>query len=159
EWNITYYFRAQTSGAGFDAVGVPDSSDAELHHFTVSSTTTGAASVGRYNWQAWAVNIADNTIKRIVRQGRVEVLKGLNSLATSAQYDNRSDARKTLDAIDALMANKATIDQQEYMIAAGGSQRMLKRIPITELLQLRKYYAALVRSEQGNKLRTIKLQL
>jgi hypothetical protein len=55
--------------------------------------------------------------------------------------DLRSQAAQTLEAISALLAGRASMDQQSYRIG----DRELARIPIPELLQLREYYKAEVR--------------
>jgi hypothetical protein len=155
EWTVTYYFRG--AGPGFDAVGTPDEADELDHAFTVPSTTSDDTSAGRYNFQAWAVK---DTEKHLVDQGETEVLPSLAALAVGTNYDGRSTEKRILDAIDAIMAGKATLDQQEYMIGAAGAQRMLRRIEPTQLLELRKYYAGLVRAQrrQGKPFRTIRIE-
>ena len=51
-------------------------------------------------------------------------------------FDTRTHAKKVLDAIEAVIENRATLDQQMYMI--GG--RQLVRNSISELLRLRTIY-------------------
>lgn len=53
-------------------------------------------------------------------------------------------AKQILDAIDAMLLGKATLDQQEYQIG----DRQLRRIPIPDLLTLRETYARLYSQEQ-----------
>jgi hypothetical protein len=158
EWTVTYYFRG--AGTGFDVAGTANPLDALGYAFTIPSTTTDDASAGRYYFQAWADDGAGE--KHLVDQGETELLPSLVDLAVETNYDGRSQAKKILDAIDAMMIGKATTDQQEYMIGAAGAQRMLRRIEPTQLLELRKYYASLVaaenRSRRGRSFRTIKIQ-
>ena len=152
EWTVTYYFRG--AGNGFDVVGTADDLD---HTFTVPSTTSDDTSPGRYYFQAWAVK---DTEKHLVDQGETDVLPSLSALTTGTSYDGRTPEKRILDAIDAIMAGKATTDQQEYMIGAAGAQRMLKRIEPTQLLELRKYYAGIVRAQhrKGKSFKTIRIE-
>lgn len=150
EWTVTYYFRG--AGTGIDVAGTADGT---THVFTVAATTTANMAAGRYDYQAVAVN---GTEKHIVDEGLVTVRPSLAALTTGTTYDGRSTAKKILDAIDALMQGKAALDQQKYLIATGvpgfTSQREAERIQPTELLELRKYYAALVVAENRNKKKT-----
>jgi hypothetical protein len=155
EWTVTYYFRG--AGPGFDIAGTPDSIAGTTHVFTITDTQTAAMVAGRYRYQAIAVKGSE---KAFVDEGRVLAKVSLAAINVATTYDDRSTAKKIIDAIDALMSGKAAIDQQEYMIGSAGSQRMLKRIPIPELLELRKYYARIARREngQGKDFRTILAQ-
>jgi hypothetical protein len=65
-------------------------------------------------------------------------------LAISGEYDGRSDNQKALDAIEAVLARRATLDQQRYTI----NNRELWRTPIIELIKLRSFYAAAVAREK-----------
>lgn len=146
EWTVTYYFRG--AGAGLDAAGTPDGT---AHIFTLAASATANLTAGRYDYQAVAVNGSE---KHLVDEGIVTVKASLAALTTATTYDGRSTAKKILDAIDALMQGKAALDQQKYLIATGvpgfTSQREAERIQPTELLELRKYYAALVVAENRN---------
>jgi len=50
-----------------------------------------------------------------------------------------------LDAIEAVIENRATLDQESYQI--GG--RSLKRMPIADLMRLRQLYRAEVAGEEA----------
>ena len=75
--------------------------------------------------------------------GSFAVQKNLTALPAGVAYEARSHARKTFEAIQAVMENRATVDQQEYQIAG----RMLKRFPIGDLIALYDKYAAQVKAE------------
>jgi hypothetical protein len=62
-----------------------------------------------------------------------------------AGQDPRSHARKTLDAIEAVVEGRATKDQQAYTI--GG--RSLQRMPIKDLMYFRGVYRAEVYAEES----------
>ncbi|MEP6743827.1 MAG: hypothetical protein ABJB61_15125 [bacterium] len=142
-WTVTYYIRGQ-NGPGVDVVGTPSDLDGTIHVFTVSASASANLIAGRYDFQALAVKGSE---KYRVDEGDAKAVASLAAVISSSSYDGRSPAKKILDAIDALMAGKATVDQQEYMIGAGGSQRMLKKIDPVALLEIRKYYARIVRRE------------
>jgi hypothetical protein len=158
EWTVTYYFRG--AGPGFNVAGTADGT---THVFTVAAATSATMVAGRYDYQAFAVKDDE---KHLVDEGSTTAKASLALLNTTETYDGRSPAKKILDAIDALMQGKATLDQQSYLIATGvpgfTSQRQAERIPPSELLELRKYYAGLVRSENrrqsGRSFRTIYIQ-
>ena len=56
-----------------------------------------------------------------------------------------TENQRILDAIDAALLNRATTDQQGYMIGT----RRLDRIPIPDLLKLRSQFITAVRGENG----------
>jgi hypothetical protein len=76
-----------------------------------------------------------------VATGKITVLASF----ASATLDNRSQAQRTLDSINATIEGRASIDQQKIEI--GG--RLLWRTPIPELLVLRDRYAAMVNNEKA----------
>jgi len=69
--------------------------------------------------------------------------------------DQRSHPRKVLEAIEAVLENRATMDQESYQIAG----RALSRTPITDLLLLRDKYREEVRYEAGGGDRHIRARL
>jgi hypothetical protein len=135
-WTLKYYFRG--AGAGFDVTATADGDDFSV---TVSATTTAAMTAGAYYWQA---EISLSSEKHIVDSGQATVKPALAAVASNVVFDGRSRVKKTLDAIDAMLDGKATLDQQEYMIG----NRSLKRIPIPDLIALRTHYAQMVSRER-----------
>ncbi len=141
EWTVTYYVRGP--GVGFDIAGTADGT---THVFTVPTGTSDDITVaGLYHFQAWAVKGSE---KHLADSGTTKAIASLATITpATTTYDGRSEAKKILDAIDALMLGKASIDQQSYTIGTAGSTRTLSRIEPSELLELRKYYAAIVARE------------
>ncbi|HEX8773264.1 MAG TPA: hypothetical protein VF735_06625 [Pyrinomonadaceae bacterium] len=139
EWTLSYYVRG--AGKGFD---VAATASGDTHEVTVAASVTAEMSAGAYYWQAW---VAKDSEKHLVDQGAVLVKQGFVGVAVATTVDARSTVKKILDAIDAMMLGKATLDQQEYMIQSGTGARQLKRIPISELLTLRATYAQLYAGE------------
>lgn len=141
-WILSYHLR------GTEALDVT-ATDNEDGAFLVSLTaetsgdTPTPLTPGQFFVQAYVTNIADPTIKHLVDSTRVNVIADLSS-ETLETFDGRSQAEVMLAAIDAMLAGKATRDQMGYTIG----QRTLTRIPIPDLIELRKHYLSIVESEQ-----------
>lgn len=134
-WVLTYRFK--NAAGGFE---IAASADGDNHAVTVAAATTSGYTAGVYDWAAQAVS---GTTKHTVDTGRLTVLANLFAGTATAASDQRTHAQTVLDAVEALLENRATLDQQEYQI--GG--RMLKRMPITDLLKLRNFYKSEVANE------------
>ena len=66
-------------------------------------------------------------------------------MATASEgFDGRTPAQIALEAIEAVLAKRATMDQERYRI----NNRELYRTPIAELIRLRNLYREEVRREQ-----------
>lgn len=134
-WVLSYAFRGP--GPGFD-VGAID--DGQVYRVVVTSATTGALVPGLFYWQA-TVTLGSEV--HIVREGQTLVKPGIASVDIDDTLDQRSQAKKILDAIDSMMMGKIPSDVDEYTIGT----RQLRHIPVRELIDLRKYYAQLYSSE------------
>jgi hypothetical protein len=144
EWTLSYHLRG---GAAQDVTATATEDkryEVELTAATGSGPSTPLP-VGRYYWQAKVTNIADTDIKKVIDSGHIEVLADLESIDEA--YDGRSKAEVMVDAIDAVLAKKATRDQQSFTIG----QRTLTRIPPKELIEWRQYYAGIVRADAMKK--------
>jgi len=132
-WALNYYFRGAGTG-----LRVEGTADGDSFLIFVSASSTAAFTAGTYYYQGF---ISLETEKILVDSGEVKVLPTLTDEYET--FDGRSQYKIALDAIDALIAGKATLDQQEYTIG----NRQLKRYPIPDLILLRDKYAALYASE------------
>ena len=113
---------------------------------TIPAVTTATFLPGLYDWVLIRLSddetftVESGTLSAIVRA----------DLRTNQE---KSHARKTLEAIEAVLEDRATLTQQSYSI----KDRSLSRHSLAELLELRKYYKELVLREQGkNRPRQIK---
>jgi hypothetical protein len=142
-WTLQYRFRGV--GTGFNVTATADGDDFAAG---VTTTQTAAMSKGKYEWQAWATNIADTTVIRKIDEGTLIVELGFTSGSTGT-VELRSVAKQTLDAIDAalLVAGASTTIEYEITTPAGTHREKKSR---TEVLELRKYYARIVASEDQN---------
>jgi hypothetical protein len=133
-WTLTYYFKNAAANFTFAAA-------ANGSFFRVSRTPaqTAALSAGSYDWIAV---VSDGTAKHEVDRGRIELLPDYTA---AANLDDRSHARRVLEAIEAVIEGRASKDQQEYTI----NGRSLKLTPIPDLLVLKDRYAADVAKEDA----------
>ena len=136
-WVLKYRLAPRAAGTAIDLTSVASGDD---HRVTVLAATTLSWAVGEYGWTAFVEKAAE---RYTVDRGELTIRAASTTLA--AGVDTRSQARVALDAIDAVMANRATMDQQEYSIAG----RSLKRMSVDELLKLRAFYADQVAKEKG----------
>jgi hypothetical protein len=109
----------------------------------VPAATTAAWVPAKYFWVAYVTGSGANAGQRFkVAEGAIEIKP--NPAAADATTDYRSDAKKNLDAIDAVLANRITSDVQSYKI----NGRELVKMRHTDLLQLRGYYFQRYKAER-----------
>lgn len=97
----------------------------------VSNTTSYTA--GEYNWVSYITRSSDSARIKL-SEGFTEIQENYATTTSSV----RSHAKKVLDAIEAVIENRATMDQSSMSIAG----RSLSRLTIDELLQFRDRYKA-----------------
>lgn len=137
EWTLTYYFKSNVANGSFEIVATADGDDFSVD---VSPTVSSEYIPATYYWSAYVSKSGD---RKLASQGRVEVL--INPTDQTVPVDGRSHARRTLEAINAVIEKRATTDQQRYVFQAVG--RSVDRMPIKDLLEFRDYYAGLVADE------------
>jgi hypothetical protein len=120
-WVLSYVFI--NAAAKFSITATASGSDFAV---TVAAATTAAYAAGAYDWRA---QVSKSGEVYTVSTGRATV-KPAFSVAT---LDGRSQARTSLEAIEAMLQGRASSAVHEYEIAG----RRLKYIPVPELLQLR----------------------
>lgn len=106
--------------------------------FQAGGTTTASWAPGAY-W--WAVRATLGDDVQEIERGDILIRPDL--AAAGPGYDGRSENQIALDAIKAVLAKRATLDQERYRI----NNRELHRTPIADLIKLRTFYAAQVRRE------------
>lgn len=132
-WTLTYYFKS--AAANFSVAATADGTN---YAVTVAKATTAARTAGRYKWIA----VVDNgTERHQVDQGELIVQP---DFAASGNLDDRSHARKMLDAIEALLEGRATKDQQSMTIG----DVSITRMPLDQLLAARDKYRTEVATQR-----------
>lgn len=128
---------------GPGAYTITATEDGDEHVFEATPAATADWAHGEYSY---TVRASDGTDTFEVESGRVPIRPDLAS--AGAGYDGRSHARKALDAIEAVINKRASLDQERYRI----NNRELYRTPLAELVKFRAQYRAEVQREE-NKLR------
>lgn len=135
-WVLTYKF---LNAAG--KIEITASASGADHAVNVAAATSANWAAGTYNWQAYVTKAASSERYK-VDEGTLIVHANFAALNT---YDSRSHNKKVLDAINAVIENRATLDQESYSIMG----RALKRTPMEDLLKLKDKYQALYNAEQN----------
>jgi hypothetical protein len=130
---LTYEFHKDSGGGGSHQFEITATEADSTYFIEVASSTTASYTDGDYIWNAYITRSADSERIRI-DTGRSTVV--LNLANTNA--DLRSHAKKVLDNIEAVLENRASIDQSSFSIAG----RSLSRMSIDELLTFRDRYHA-----------------
>lgn len=139
-WTLTYYIRFNRNNHGATAVGTTYGQGWE---FTLSSVTTDAFHADDTGyWQAVASKAGE---KITLGSGQFAVDENLYYTGTPAAVDDRSQAQKDLEAVQAAIRTIVSGGVvQEYRIG----QRSLKKYDMTELLTLESRLKAEVVREQ-----------
>lgn len=136
DWMLAYIFR------GPSALTVTSQSDGPGWKTSITSAQSKALTPGLYYWQASVTN-GDQRIT--LGQGTTKVIADLAYAANPATYDGRSEAEKTLDAINAEINARATGGMaEEYTIG----NRSLKKTPMRDLIALQSRYKSIVTRER-----------
>lgn len=132
-WTLKY--RLINAAGKIDITAGANGSD---YLIDVPAVTSAAWMAGDYDWQSYVEKGAE---RYTVSVGRIVIAPNL--AAQPGGYDNRSYARKVLDAIEAALMGRASKSQLETEVAG----RRIKYIPFSDLLALRDKFRAEVRSE------------
>lgn len=108
-----------------------DDDNADDFKFSKAAADTALYAAGDYKWQVVATK---TTTRYTIAEGLITLTDNISG--RSALYDNRSHAKKVLDAIEATIEGRASQDQMNYQIAG----RSLSRTPLQDLMRLRVMY-------------------
>lgn len=125
EWALALHLRGPKS------INLEATAEGTAHVFGVLATETAMWVAGGY-WYTLRTTRDGDVVE--VERGQVQVLEDL--VAAGDGFDGRSKAQIALDAINAVLDKRATLDQERYRI----NNRELYRTPIDELLKLRSFY-------------------
>jgi len=120
--------------------------DGASHRFQRTASQSGTYKAGQYGFQTNAVKATEvYTLDGTYWSGEVTLFPNPADLTQGT--DTRSQDETALAAIDAVLANRATVDQQEYSIG----DRSLKRMTVDELIRLRAYFQSRVNQQRARK--------
>lgn len=134
DWAVTAHLR------GPSAINLTSDAEGSQHRFRATAANTSGWAAGSYWYTLRATDGADVVE---VESGQVQIIPDLASQPST--YDGRTQAQTALDAINAVLANRATLDQERYRI----NNRELYRTSIPDLLKLRAFYAEQVKREKS----------
>ena len=132
EYALEYRFTEDSTG-NTNAFNIAATEAESTYLVEIASAVTASLTAGDYQWAAFIIRSSDNQ-RVVIDQGRTEILPNLQN--TTA--DLRSHAKKVLDAIEAVLENRASQDQMSYSIAG----RSLSRMSIDDLMTFRNRYRA-----------------
>lgn len=133
---LTYSARLESAATEIEITASESGTD---YIVEVAAATTAAYTAGIYHWQAYITRTADSE-RVTVDSGTFEVKPNRDVAAT----DPRSHVKITLDAIEAVIENRATKDQESYSI----NGRSLSRTPLKDLVDMKETYAGLYAQEK-----------
>lgn len=134
EWTLNYALVKAGKAYTFSSTA-----SGQDHAVSVSSTTTATWQAGDYTLTAYVTK----TGSRVTLPGATRVTVKPNPLG--AAVDPRSQARRTLDAVSAVLEGRASSDVAAYTI----NGRSLTKMPIAELIALQSRYQRLVDREDA----------
>ncbi|MCH9835905.1 hypothetical protein K0U83_09595 [bacterium] len=139
EWTLVYTLINASS-----KITITASASSDTHAVSEPAATTAAWSAGFYTWTAQVTNITDALQKHTVLAGNLDILPDLTAAGTTT-YDGRSYAKITLDAIEAVIQNRASKDQMSYTI----HDRQLSRMSVDDLFKFRDQFRGEVANEDA----------
>ena len=101
--------------------------------YYIEESSTTSYTKGEYNWVEYITRTSDSARIKL-SEGFIEIQENYATTNSSV----RSHAKKVLDAIEAVIENRATMDQSSMSIAG----RSLSRLSIDELLLFKDRYKA-----------------
>ena len=125
---------------GPKSINVPATAEGDQFKIYASAGVTETWPPGNY-WYSLRVSRGDDVID--AAKGQLTITPDMADIADG--YDGRTENEIALAAIEAVIAKRATMDQERYRI----NNRELYRTSIGDLLKLRSHYIALVNLERG----------
>lgn len=146
-WTLSHVLRP-ASGSN-DAITLTATADGEDYLTTVSTTTSGGWEPGDYTVIAQVAKVGErHTLDAVALSGGRLTSNRITVLANPAEgeaFDDRSHARKTLDALNAMIEGRASMEQKSFTIR----ERAVELLSPDELIKWRTYYAGLVAAEEA----------
>ena len=133
-WAVALVLQELAGGAPVTVTATDTGADWLL---TVSSAVSAQLTPGRYRYIIAGTKDGDRST---ISDGQIDVLPD----PAAAAQDQRTPARRALDAIDAVLEGRAGSEDMKFTFADG---RALEKVPHADLLALRKHYARIVARE------------
>lgn len=133
DYTMTYHFSQDSGGGGTHHFTLSSTEADNNYYFEKPSSETTSLVAGDWKWQLYAIRTSDSQ--------RITIDYGITKFTLGeldTNNDLRTHAKKVLDAIEAVIEGRATIDQSSFSL--GG--RSLSRMSIDELMTFRDRYKA-----------------
>lgn len=137
-YDLTYTARLEGDGTKTFSISATESGTDYI--IEITQVTTAAYTPGVYHWQLYITRTSDSE-RLTLDKGTFEVIAD----RANATTDPRTQVKKTLDAINATLENRASKDQKSYTILG----RSLERTPIEDLLVLKDRYQQFYNQEKA----------
>lgn len=138
-WTLTYYLRANLPGGQINLTATASGQDFAID---VAPSESSTWTPGTYFWEGY---VSKSGSRYKIGEGTITLQPDFSAI--ELPFDGRTHARKTLDAINAVIEGRATTDVQRYVMQAVG--RSIDKMPIADLLKFRDYYLAEVKKEES----------
>ena len=137
-YSVKWVARAEAGAANASEISITGSASGSDYLFEAAGTTTDGYATGRHAWQLIVTRTSDSET--------VPVGSGIVTITPDRDTqsgDLRSHARRTLEAIEAMLEGRADSSVQSYTLEG----RSIGHYTISELLQFRDRYRREVASE------------
>ena len=140
DWTLEYYLRTNTASEGHTATGTQYQNSTGWQ-FTISATDSAGFDAGNWFWSARAFK-SGKVFE--IGSGEVEVKQSLQYSGTPAAIDNRTQAQKDLDSVQAAIRTLIEDKAAEYSIG----NRRFKRQDLATLITRESQLKSIVFSER-----------
>jgi len=134
-WSLTYSFRGNGS-----TLNITSTTSGTSHLLALTTTQTAHLIPGKYLVSGYASKSSERVT---IFSGQIEVTANLQT--ANASFDARSQARRTLDNINAVLEGRASSAVLDSTVEGTN----IRRIPHADLLKLRDRYAQIVANEDA----------
>ena len=140
DWTLEYYLRTNTASEGHTATGTQYQNSTGWQ-FTISATDSAGFDAGNWFWSARAFK-SGKVFE--IGSGELEVKQSLQYSGTPAAIDNRTQAQKDLDSVQAAIRTLIEDKAAEYSIG----NRRFKRQDLATLITRESQLKSIVFSER-----------
>ena len=105
-YSLTFEFHEDSGGGGNHKFTLTAVESNSTYYIEAASSSTTGYSIGDYIWEAYITKTSDSN-RIMVDSGRTSITDNL----ANTNADLRSHAKKVVDAIEAVIENRASMDQ------------------------------------------------
>lgn len=122
-------------------IDIASNSDGDGHLVTIGAAVSASYTAGDYQVQRYVERGEGETLERYTLFTDRTITVTVSLAAATGAQDTRSQTKRTLDAIDAVLEKRAGRDDLHMEILTGNQRQRIERIPHDQLLKLRGVYA------------------